>query len=99
MHDRDEHIERYQRQREAFLALLLAVLVGGGFVLFLIFVSGGFFVWVLVVSLGLGLLGCLHYLLWGRSLSQAVQAEREELEWEREAEERNAPGAPWERRF
>jgi hypothetical protein len=101
MADDDGQFEQHQRGRETFLAVILTVLVGGSFALFLIFVTGGFFLWVVLICLGLGLFIVLHYLLWGRRFERAVQGEREELEAEREAEERaqDLQRPPWERRF
>lgn len=89
------------RGRETFLSILLTVLVGGGFTLFLIFASGGFFFYVLVIAGGLGLSVYLNYLLWGRRYSAEVQAEREALlrREEEEAEPWHSPPPPWERRF
>jgi hypothetical protein len=65
-----------QGQRQTFLAVLLAVLMGAGFVFFLVIVTGGLLLEVLAAVGGIGLFGYVHYLLWGRSLSQQVAGER-----------------------
>ena len=85
--------------REAYLAIILAVLVGSGAVVFLIFVSGGFFAWVLLIAAGIALFGGLHYLLWGRSFMEETEAERREFLDEQEAEAWRTNQPPWERRF
>jgi hypothetical protein len=69
-----------RRGRETALALGLTVLFGGGFLAFLIFVSGGFFFYVLIAVAVVGLIGTLHYYLWGQALMQEVAGEREEEE-------------------
>jgi hypothetical protein len=89
-----------RRRHETFLAIILTLFMGGGFLLFLIFVSGGFFFYVLLISGAVGLFGCLHYLLWGRSFSQAAQGEREEAELREQMEQDWwAVRPPGERRF
>ena len=85
--------------RETFLAVLLALMVGGGFTLFLIFVTGGFFGWVIVIALAMSCVAVLHYFLWGRSFMGEVARERREYEIEKEMEELRAAKPPWERRF
>ena len=65
-----------QSQRQTLLAVLLAILVGAGFVFFLVLVTGGLFLEILAALGGMGLFGYVHYLLWGRSLSQQVAGER-----------------------
>jgi hypothetical protein len=70
-----------QRQgRETALTLILTTLFGGGFLAFMIFVSGGFFFYVALAVLLIGLVGTLHYYLWGQSLMREVAGEREEEE-------------------
>jgi heme exporter protein D len=69
-----------RKARETALALGLTVVFGGGFLAFLIFISGGFFFYVLVAVGVVGMIGTLHYYLWGQSLMREVAAEREEEE-------------------
>jgi hypothetical protein len=70
----------YQRRRESFLTIFLTLFGLAGFLLFLIAVSGGFFFYVLLAVGGIALLGWVHYLLWGRGLSESTAGEREEAE-------------------
>jgi hypothetical protein len=77
--DRDP--EQYTRRRETVLTIFFAVLAAGGFLLFLTVITGGFFLYVLGVAGGVGALGGLHYLLWGRSLNEQTAGEREEAEF------------------
>jgi hypothetical protein len=66
---------RVSAARNTFLAVVLSLLVGGVGFVFLIVITGGFFFYVLAVMVGFGLFAYLHYLLWGRSLSQDVRGE------------------------
>jgi hypothetical protein len=72
-----------RNSRETFLTLGLTGLFGGGFMLFLIFVTGGFFFYVCLAVLAIGLVGTLHYYLWGQALTQETAGEREEEELRR----------------
>jgi len=86
--------------RETFLAVLLSLLLGGAFVLFLNFATGGFILYAIAISLAMALFGLLHYFLWGRSFLRDIARERRELELRDQAEEElRALRRPWERRF
>jgi hypothetical protein len=76
-----------RKGRETILTVALTGLFGGGFLLFLILVSGGFFFYVCLAVLAIGLVGTLHYYLWGQSLMREVAGEREEEELRRLEEE------------
>jgi hypothetical protein len=76
-----------QKGRETILTLVLTGLFGVGFLLFLIFVTGGFFFYVAGAVLGIGLVGTLHYYLWGQALTQEVAGDREEEELRQREEE------------
>ncbi len=65
-----------QSQRQTFLAVLLTVVVGAGFVFFLVLITGGLLIEIVAALAGISLFGYVHYLLWGRSLSQQVAGER-----------------------
>ena len=69
-----------QKSRESLLTVVLALLLGGSFAFFLDLVTLGYFRWIIVTVIGITLVGYLHYVLWGYSLSQDVAGEREELE-------------------
>lgn len=66
--------------RETLLTILLLTLVAAGFLLFFISIMGMFALHALGVVGVLVFFGGMHYLLWGRSLSNEVAAEREEDE-------------------
>ena len=61
-----------------------------GILVFLILISGGLFFYVLLVALAIGGVASLHYLLWGHSMHQETEGEREE---ERLREQNQAD--PW----
>ncbi len=63
-----------------WLATFLAVLFGGGFIVFLMLVSGGFFLYVGAAGIGIALLGGLHYITWGKAMSQEAAMERAQQE-------------------
>lgn len=49
-----------------FLAVLLTLVFGGGFLLFLIVVTFNLFLWVIGVALAVAAFAGLHYVIWGR---------------------------------
>jgi hypothetical protein len=67
------------RTRENFLILTLTLFVGGVLLFFLDMISFGIFTYALVVAGFIFLVGCFHYLLWGRAMSEEVAAERARL--------------------
>jgi Flp pilus assembly protein TadB len=67
-----------RKRRSAFLSVLLALLATLACVVFLVLLTGGLFLYVVFAAAGmLGFAG-LHYLMWGRALSQALSREMEE---------------------
>ena len=62
---------RERDQLATFLVVMLSLVFGGSFVLFLIFVSLGLFLWVLVSAAGIAVFAAFHYLLWGRASGAA----------------------------
>ena len=72
--------QRSPPPRNTLLAIVLSVLVVGGFTVFFMVITGGFFIYMLGVIAGIVVLGYVNYLLWGRSLSQEVTAQQEEEE-------------------
>lgn len=75
----DQEPERRARGRENTLAIALVCLVGGMMLFFLYIISFGIVGNVLAGGGLLVLVGVFHYLVWGRSLSEEVAAEREAL--------------------
>jgi len=67
-----------RKGRETLVSILLVVILGGIFLVFLNFVTFGVVFHVAAAIAGLALVGFLHYVLWGYSLSQEVAGEREE---------------------
>ena len=67
---------RNQDDLSTFLAVVLAIIFGGGFVLFLVVISFGLFLWVIAIALGVMVFVGVHYLLWGR------RQPREQDRWE-----------------
>lgn len=87
------HPERPTRnaKRENFLSLLITVVVGGILFFFLNLVSLGILAHVVGAIFVFGLLGMLHYALWGQTLTEETAGEREE-----EALRARLEGEPWE---
>ena len=81
------------RSRENMLAVSLASLVGGSFLFYLYLITLGIVGNLIGISLVIIAVGCLHYLVWGRWMSQDVAAEREAMlrQEAREAESRWKP--------
>lgn len=67
-------------QRQTFLTIFLAMLLAAGFLVMLTLVTLGWLLYALVVVGGVVGMGWFHYWLWGRSMSEQVAQEREELE-------------------
>ena len=65
-------------RRQTFLTVFLALLLGAFALLVLILVSGGFFLYVIYLALAVAGLALIHYVLWGRAMSRSVAGEREE---------------------
>jgi hypothetical protein len=83
--------DSYQRRRETFLTVFLAAIVLFGMLLVFTILTGGFLLYVLAVVAVGGVIGGMHYLLWGRTYTERTAGEREELE----REERAAAGDEW----
>lgn len=79
------------QKRENFLSLLITVVVGGILFFFLNVVSLGMLAHVVGAVFVFGLLGMLHYALWGQTLTQETAGEREE-----EALRARLESEPWE---
>ncbi len=65
--------------RENMLAVALSTLVGGMFLFFLYLITLGIVGNVLGIGVLIIAVGVLHYLVWGRSMSAGIAAEREAL--------------------
>jgi hypothetical protein len=78
-----------RKRRETILSITLAVILVGLFVFFLNLVSLGIFFHVSAAIMAIVIVGYVHYLLWGHSLSEEVAGERamEKLKEELEAEQ------------
>jgi hypothetical protein len=60
----------------SFLPYLLAAVLGGGICVLLIVATGGFFLYMLLAILGIMGFGYVHYLLWGRAMTEEVDREK-----------------------
>jgi hypothetical protein len=74
--------------RSTFLTVLMLTLVAGAGLVFCIGLMGAFVIEALTLMTLIGGVGLCHYLLWGRSLSQEVEAEREEADTTEDEEDR-----------
>ena len=83
----DSDDSQSRRSRDTYMVFVLFVLVGFPLFVFFNVITSGLFILMLVVAGGLGVLGGVHYLLWGRSLSHEVKGEREEQAADEEVEE------------
>jgi len=86
--------------RGTFLGIVLAVVVGGAAIVYCIIIMGPFFFGLLGVVTAIAILGCVHYVIWGRSLDQHVAGEREEQQQlDAEIEEYPLDEPHWPRRL
>jgi hypothetical protein len=81
----DDPLAREREQLATMLALMLVIMFGGAFIVFLIFISLGLFLWVLVASACIAAYTLLHYAVWGRT-SRIVDRDECEVpeDWPRE---------------
>ncbi len=74
------------RARENTIIFTLVLLLGGMVVFFLDVISLGIFTYAIGVGGAIFALGCFHYLVWGRLMSEQVAEERRALLAQEEAE-------------
>jgi hypothetical protein len=72
-------------QRETVLSVALSVLIGGFLLVFFVIITGGLVLYLFLVGAGMSGFAALHYLWWGRTLSEQVEGEREEQELREQA--------------
>ena len=82
----------YRQQRENFLSVFLAGLAALSFLAVLVLISS-IFLYVLMVAAAMFLVGMIHYLLWGKVLSDEVAGEREEEQLRQRAQAGGWPAA------
>ena len=75
-----EHDDNHQpsRGRETMLTIMLTLFGGVVFLFFLVMVTGGFFLYVALAVAAIAAVGAAHYVLWGQSMTQEVEIEKEE---------------------
>jgi hypothetical protein len=78
-------------RRQTFLTVFLALLLGTFALVVLVLVSGGFFLYVIYLALAIAGIAMIHYVLWGRALSREVAGEREEEQLRQRAEAEDWP--------
>jgi hypothetical protein len=98
LHDFEADMEndeprRPNRMRENAVILTLVLFSGAVFLFFLDLISLGLFTNAIGVGAAVLAVGCFHYLVWGRAMTEEVAAEREAmlLKEEQEAEAREHP--------
>jgi hypothetical protein len=89
--DDDDRANEWRRQRGTFLGITLFGLLAAGIFSFSIIVCGGAAFYAMLVVIGFTTLGALHYVLWGRRLSDEVADERRAEEMRRRLEEEAWP--------
>jgi hypothetical protein len=81
----------WRQQRGRLVGLTLAGLLVGGVMSFFFLVCGGYAIYAALVVLAFTAMGCLHYVLWGRRLSEEMAEERRAEELRRRLEEEAWP--------
>lgn len=76
-----------RKRRETIVALALVILLGGLLVFFLNLISMGIFLYVGAAIVLMTLVGFLHYVLWGQTLTENTAGEREEADLKAKMEE------------
>jgi hypothetical protein len=67
-------------QRSTLLPVMLGSMAAFFFLLVLVLLSGGFFLYLMLAVAGVTALGSLHWIVWGKLLTQLTAHEREEEE-------------------
>jgi hypothetical protein len=73
--------------RDTYLTIVLCAFVVIPLFVFFNFLTAGLLLWMLLGAVGIGILGIIHYFLWGRSFSQQTAGEREEEKLRAELED------------
>jgi hypothetical protein len=76
MSEQDDPIER----RATMLPLMLGAMLAFLFAVFLVLITGGFFLYVVAAGGAILLLGTLHWVVWGKLLTEQTAGEREEMD-------------------
>ena len=66
--------------RSSLLTVMLTIIGGSLFFVVLFIACGGVIIYIGAVVGGIAVIGLIHYLLWGHSLTEAVAEEREQEE-------------------
>jgi hypothetical protein len=82
------------QHRQTVLTVFLTTMGGLFSLLVLVLLTGGFFVYVVGVAAAIAGFAGLHYLLWGKALSDAVAGEREEEQLRERAAAEEWPAEP-----
>lgn len=80
------HDNPSESPRQSRMPLVLSLFGLAGALLFLILISGGIFLHVAVGVLLIALVGLLHYALWGATMHERTEGEREEERLRQDAE-------------
>ena len=64
--------------RSSVLTVMLSIMVGSLFLFVLFITCSGFIIQIGAVVGGIAVIGLIHYLLWGHSMSEAVAEERDQ---------------------
>lgn len=83
----DEHSSS---QRESMLTVVLTGMVVFFILFVLILITGGWVFWLVQVIAAITFLCLLHYVLWGKLMSDSVAGEREEEMLRQQAEEKES---------
>ncbi len=77
--------ELYRRRRETLLVVSFVGIAVFGLLFIFTILTGGFLIYLLAVVAVAAIIGGLHYLLWGRALTERTAGDREEMQAEEEA--------------
>jgi hypothetical protein len=70
----------YRRHRETLLTVFFVAAGGIGLLFVFTILTSGFLLYVIAVVAVAGVVGWMHYLLWGRAMTERTAGEREEVE-------------------
>ncbi len=86
----------WRKQRGTLVSVTVGAILAGGILCFWFVVCGGYALGAMIVVAAFTALGCLHYFVWGRGLSNEVADERRieelrRLELDRTSDDEDEP--------
>jgi hypothetical protein len=80
-------------RRGTMVSVILATMAAMMVAVFLVILTGGLFVYVIAFAAGMFGFGWLHYIMWGKLLTQMLREEMDEARREEQAQDERRPAS------